>query len=183
MAYGGDEVNAIVLDVGSSTVKGGYAGEDTPKAVYPSWVGRLPGSKPVGNSKRKHGLYAGAAALNFRLDHLQVDPVLQNGLYHDWDGLEALWHHAFSERLCVNPEEHPIMLAEPSHNTIENRERMCQLMFEQYQPPALFLAKNAVLSSFATGRQTSLVVDCGHEGTTGKPRPQCPSCSSRERQL
>jgi len=76
-----------------------------------------------------------------------------------------------SERLRINPVEHPIMLAEPSHNTIENREKLCQLMFEQYQPPALFLAKNAVLSSFATGRQTSLVVDCGHEGTTGKPTP------------
>ena len=29
--YGGDEVSAIVLDVGSNTCKGGYAGEDTPK--------------------------------------------------------------------------------------------------------------------------------------------------------
>jgi Actin len=40
-------------------------------------------------------------------------------------------------------------------------------LFEQQQPPAVFLARNAVLASFATGRQTSLVVDAGHEGTTG----------------
>jgi actin-related protein len=31
-----DDVNAIVIDIGSSTVKAGYAGEDAPKAVYPS---------------------------------------------------------------------------------------------------------------------------------------------------
>lgn len=31
-----DEVNALVLDVGSLYVKGGYAGEDTPKALFPS---------------------------------------------------------------------------------------------------------------------------------------------------
>ena len=31
-----DEVNAIVVDIGSYSVKGGYAGEDTPKAVFPS---------------------------------------------------------------------------------------------------------------------------------------------------
>jgi hypothetical protein len=31
-----DDVNAIVIDIGSATVKAGYAGEDAPKAVYPS---------------------------------------------------------------------------------------------------------------------------------------------------
>lgn len=34
-----DEVSALVFDIGSSTSKVGYAGEDTPKSVYPSWVG------------------------------------------------------------------------------------------------------------------------------------------------
>ena len=47
-----------------------------------------------------------------------------------------------------------------------------QVLFEKYRPPAVFMSRNAVLSSFATGRQTSLVVDMGHEGTTGA-RP-CP---------
>jgi hypothetical protein len=31
-----DEVAAIVLDLGSHTCKAGYAGEDAPKAVFPS---------------------------------------------------------------------------------------------------------------------------------------------------
>ena len=31
-----DEVNALVIDLGSHTVKAGYAGEDTPKALFPS---------------------------------------------------------------------------------------------------------------------------------------------------
>ena len=64
-------------------------------------------------------------------------------------------------------EEHPMMLAEPSHNTNSVRENMVELMFETYNVPAVFLAKNAVLSSFAMGRQTSLVVDMGHEATVG----------------
>lgn len=33
---------------------------------------------------------------------------------------------------------------------------------------AVFIAKNAVLSSFAMGRQTSLVVDVGHDSTVGE---------------
>ncbi|KAG5514249.1 hypothetical protein RHGRI_035600 [Rhododendron griersonianum] len=34
--YGGDEVSAIVIDLSSHTCKAGYAGEDAPKAVFPS---------------------------------------------------------------------------------------------------------------------------------------------------
>ncbi|GJP45964.1 hypothetical protein CLOM_g5301 [Closterium sp. NIES-68] len=36
---GGDEVSALVLDLGSHTCKAGYAGEDAPKAVFPSVFG------------------------------------------------------------------------------------------------------------------------------------------------
>jgi actin-like protein 6A len=69
------------------------------------------------------------------------------------------------------------MLAEPSFNTNELRERAVELLFEKFSSPALFLAKNAVLSSFAMGRQSSLVVDAGHDGTVGAPAlPLSPTC-------
>jgi len=34
--YGGDEVSALVMDVGTHSVKAGYAGQDTPNAVFSS---------------------------------------------------------------------------------------------------------------------------------------------------
>ena len=77
--------------------------------------------------------------------------------------------HARRDRLQANPAEHPLMLAEPTLNTRELREKTVELAFEKLSPPAIFLARNAVLTSFAMGRQSSLVVDAGHEGTTGEP--------------
>lgn len=68
----------------------------------------------------------------------------------------------------MDPKENAILFAEPTFNPKEYREKIVELAFEKYGPPAVFLAKNAVLSSFATGRQTSLVVDSGHEGTVGE---------------
>ncbi|RHN38705.1 putative Actin family [Medicago truncatula] len=62
-----------------------------------------------------------------------------------------------------------MLLAEPSSNAQQQRERAAELMFEKYKAPALFLAKNAVLTSFASGRATSLVVDCGGGSTTVAP--------------
>ena len=61
-----------------------------------------------------------------------------------------------------------MMLAEPTSHPDAARERTVELMFEQHGAPALFLARDAVLASFATGRQTALVVDAGHDATTGE---------------
>ena len=80
-----------------------------------------------------------------------------------------------SDRLHVDPKEHPLLLAEPSFQPREAREQVVSRVFEGYAAPALFLAKNAALSSYATGRQTSLVVDMGHEGTVGAPATPPPA--------
>lgn len=60
-----------------------------------------------------------------------------------------------------------MLICDPSYNPPEMREKLVELAFEKYTSRAIFLAKNAVLSSFATGRQTSLMVDSGYKGTTG----------------
>jgi len=67
-----------------------------------------------------------------------------------------------------------MLLADPVTHGDAARERVAELMFESYAPPALFLARDAVLSCFATGRSTALVVDAGHDATTGE-------CVGRER--
>ena len=41
-----DEVSALVMDIGSTCTKAGYAGEDCPKFVFPSVRTLLPVSSP-----------------------------------------------------------------------------------------------------------------------------------------
>jgi actin-like protein 6A len=52
-------------------------------------------------------------------------------------------------------------MAEPSFNTLAAREKLAELMFEKFGCPALFLSKSAVLSAFAAGRGTALVLEMG----------------------
>ncbi|KAJ0049058.1 hypothetical protein Pint_16426 [Pistacia integerrima] len=188
--YGGDEVSAIVIDLGSHTCKAGYAGEDAPKAVFPSVVGSIDQMDvdDSGNAERNSGsgvdsknnvdsnkgkgkrkLYVGTQSLGYRRDHMEVLSPFKDGIVADWDIVDSIWDHALRECLLVDPKEHPMLLAEPSSNTQQQRERAAELMFEKYKVPALFLAKNAVLTSFALGRATSLVVDCGGGSTTVAP--------------
>lgn len=42
-------------------------------------------------------------------------------------------------------------------------------MFEKYNIPAFFLCKNAVLTAFANGRSTGLVIDSGASQTSAIP--------------
>ncbi|KZV16607.1 actin-related protein 4 [Dorcoceras hygrometricum] len=212
--YGGDEVSAIVVDLGFHTCKAGYAGEDAPKAVFPSEVGSIDqmevddtdksdknsGSALDSKSKGKRKLYVGSQDMGFRRDHMEVLSPIKDGIVVDWDMVENIWDHALSSyklniiyltcygaisvpppniklkilltgRKCllIDPKEHPMLLAEPCFNTQLQREKSAEIMFEKYQVPALFLAKNAVLTSFASGRATSLVVDSGGGSTTVAP--------------
>jgi actin-like protein 6A len=82
-------------------------------------------------------------------------------IVHDWDLVERLWDHGLRDRLRVDPSEHPLLHAEPPHNTAAARLRVTELAFESLRVPAFYLGKDPVLSCFATGRDKGLVVDAG----------------------
>ena len=168
-----DEVNAIVLDIGTYQAKAGYAGEDAPKFSCPTQLGVAGSGKASKDAMDidQRQFKAGIGALETAMDGMEVVSPFKDGVLDDWEAVEALCEHLLKSQMRLNTEEHAMMLAEPSHNTDSAREKMVELMFENYNVPAVFLAKNAVLSSFAMGKPTSLVVDMGHESTVGACLP------------
>mmetsp|Transcript_33295 Transcript_33295/g.87622 ORF Transcript_33295/g.87622 Transcript_33295/m.87622 type:complete len:429 (+) Transcript_33295:66-1352(+) len=155
--YGGDEVSAIVIDIGSTCTKSGYAGEDCPKFVIPSSVGVIGGEDAAAKAEYR----VGTNALHHRVDGMRITSPLTDGIVQDWDATEAILEHTFKSCLGCTPADHPVLFAEPSHNTAAAREKLCEIAFEKFGVPALFFSKNAVLSAFAAGRGTALVLDIG----------------------
>ncbi|KAH3744048.1 Glycoside hydrolase, family 1 [Pelomyxa schiedti] len=170
------DVNAAVIDVGSVSTKGGCAGDDIPKAVFPTSVGLIAGPPPLSldsgtstSTEKQKTWLVGSNALALRRDTMEIVEPLRHGLVHEWEAIEQVWEHVLKDRLMLVPSEHPILLSEPSYTTKLHRERTTQLIFEHFKTPAFFLAKTAVLSSFSAGKPTSLIVDCGGSSTVVTP--------------
>ena len=67
--------------------------------------------------------------------------------------------------LNAKMDEHPVLLTEAPLNPFTNREQTAEIFFETYRTPAVFFSPPAVLSLYASGRTTGIVLDVG-EGVT-----------------
>lgn len=157
------ETTGLVIDNGSGTTKAGFAGDDAPRSVFPTQIGRpkMPGIM-VGLEERE--IYAGEE-VNAKRGVLSIDQPIVRRQIVDWEAMEMLWNHTLYNELKIPPEDHAILLSEAPKNTKQNRERTTQIMFEFFNVPCLYLTNQAVLALCASGHTTGLVIDAG-EGAT-----------------
>jgi actin-related protein 4 len=189
-----DEVSALVLDPGYSSVRAGFAGEDTPKSIIPSYYGEAGGSP----TPRLFGDHV----IDRPRENMAIkNPLNKDGLVEDWDAAEALWQHSFAAKLTGlrpnkalqewlnNPEnvpnlqqamadaqdiekpleDHPLFMTEPSWNTAKARERCAEIAIESWGTPAFYIGRQGVMAAFASGKATALIVDIGASNTSVTP--------------
>uniref|UniRef100_A0A3B3TAD2 Actin-like 6B n=1 Tax=Paramormyrops kingsleyae TaxID=1676925 RepID=A0A3B3TAD2_9TELE len=174
--YGGDEVGALVFDIGSFSTRAGYAGEDCPKADFPTSLGvqvdEEGGGELAGEQEKATGgrtFYLDTNTLHVARAGVETVSPLKNGMIEDWEAFRAILDHTYCKHIKSEPSLHPVLMSEAPWNTRVKREKLTELMFEHYNIPAFFLCKTAVLTAFANGRATGLVLDSGATHTTAIP--------------
>jgi centractin len=170
----------IVIDNGSGTIRAGYAGEDLPKCFFPSFVGR-PKHLRVLAGGLEGDVFIGKRAEELR-GLLKIRYPLEHGVVTDWEDMEKIWQHIYTDELKTLSEEvccaslahwynqtrqeltrpqHPVLLTEAPLNPRANRDMAAQILFETFNVPALYTSIQAVLSLYASGRTTGIVLDSG----------------------
>lgn len=145
--------HAIVFDNGSNVFKAGFAGDIAPNFVESCIIGT------PRFATQDRSVYVGDAAQR-RRGILVLKCPIERGIITNWDDMEKIWHHAYSE-LGTTAENQPVLHTEPVLNYSANRERTTEVMFETFRVPAMYIYAHGLLSLYASGRTTGTVLDCG----------------------
>ena len=157
--YGGDEINAIVLDPGSYTTRIGYAGDDFPKVITSSYYGQ------VENDKKK----IFGESINVPRANYDIKPILKESIIVDWDAAIEQYQYYFDQQLKVVGPEQPILISEPIWTETSYRQQLVETFFENFEFSGIYLAKSPTCVSFQQGRSNCLVVDLGHDSVLVTP--------------
>ncbi|RKP27337.1 actin family [Syncephalis pseudoplumigaleata] len=160
-----DASKTLVVDNGTGFAKVGYAGSNFPEHVFPSVVGRpiLRAEEKIGNVEVKDIMVGDEAAALRSI--LQMSYPMENGIVKNWEDMRHVWDYTFHEKLRIDPKDSKILLTEPPMNPLKNREKMAEVMFEEYGFQGIYVAIQAVLTLYAQGLLTGVVVDSG-DGVT-----------------
>lgn len=158
----------VVIDNGSGIIKAGFAGDQIPKYHFPNFVGR-PKHVRVMAGGLEGEIFLGPDAEEHR-GLMTIRYPMEHGIVKDWNDMERIWQYIYSkDQLHTFSEEHPVLLTEAPLNPRRNREKAAEIFFETFNVPALFMSVQAVLSLYATGRTTGVVLDVGDGVTHAVP--------------
>lgn len=159
---------AVVFDIGTSLTKVGFAGEDKPRVVFPTVLGRIDVQSTSGRMSAAGGaddgydeprVLVGDDAMAIRSE-VSLDFPVDRGVVQNWDDLLLVVKYGFDE-IGVAPTSLPVLVVVPPLMSKDDRARMAMLFFGSLKVPALHFATGAELAMAASGRKTGLAVCSG----------------------
>ncbi|MHA1727035.1 MAG: hypothetical protein ACTSXH_19705, partial [Promethearchaeota archaeon] len=154
----------IILDLGSAYVKIGFAGDPTPRFIFPNMIG-TERYKAVMVDVGARNIYVGNDAMKMR-GVLKVSYPVERGIIKDWDGYYEILNYIFYSLLRIEDlSQYPVVYTESLFVQHDIKEYIAHILFETYGVQSLIFVPTPFLSLFSVGLTTGLVIESG-DGTT-----------------
>ncbi|CCW66794.1 unnamed protein product [Phytomonas sp. Hart1] len=163
----GNSLPSIVFDCGAHHTRAGYGGGFSPRLDIPTLVG-YPRHRGVAMAAGMNELEVGESALSKR-GMLSVCHPIEDGLITNWDAMEGFWSDLLYSQLRATPESHAFLTTQPVNTPASQREGVLELLMETFHVHSLYLGTSQVLSLYAYGLTTGVVVDSGLDRTLAVP--------------
>jgi len=188
--------HAIIIDNGSQTIKAGWSGEDEPRYIIPTVVGRIPRQQTVaiGNDALNYVPPTATPAksvvdqlltpmgfqnhLQNQYTAMQLSSPIERSIINNMDDMEKIWNHVLSDKLRVKTEECGVVMNENCYvyeelgslQAVEKyREKITEILFEKFNIPFLYFGVPQTMSLYSLGKTSGFGIDIGHATTTGVP--------------
>ena len=150
----------IIVDIGTSEIKAGFAGQDGPKIRSPNYIGELNSKKKYEQNQKKH--YVSDECNKF-IRNLGLRFPIEHGSFTNQEDISLVFNYIYS-KLEINEEQiknHPLLISEPLHNKEENREKISEILFEKIGVPSLIFGSQPLLSLYSTSYTTGVILESG----------------------
>ena len=156
-----------VIDNGSGYMKAGFSGEEAPKVMFPTIVGKTKVEGIYVGDEKKESIIGTEAEKKFGI--LDISYPIQGGVVVNWDEMERIWANTFYGELKIAPEEHNLLLTESPFITRKDREKTLEMMFETFNCASTYIVAQSVLAAYSVGKSTGISIDCGHTSLNFAP--------------
>ncbi len=154
----------IIVDIGSAYTKIGFAGEPSPRFVFPTITGTEK-YKAVMVDVGARNIYIGSDASKMR-GVLKIKHPIERGAITDWNDYYEILNYIFYSLLRIeNLSSYPVLYTEPPFVQRETKEYIARVLFETHRVKSLIMIPTPILSLFSVGLTTGIVVESG-DGTT-----------------
>lgn len=146
----------IIIDNGSGYIKAGLNTYDEPSLIFPTLIGH--------HRHQEHSeLFVGYDALKNELD-LSIYHPIDHGHISNWDYVEKIWDYTL-KNVGFGDKIKDVLLTEPPLSSTHHRTKMGEMFFEHFKVENLNMSVSGLMSIYANGITTGMVLDIG-EGIT-----------------
>ncbi len=172
-----DQKEFVVIDNGTGFLKCGFSGEDLPRLSIPTVMGVkeiiLDAAQTNDQSGRKFSRIYGEEAQAKANEYTTTNPI-RRGVIEDFDTMKYCWHHLLSHKNMHNQKKCNLLITDSPLNHRDNKLKMAEYLFDKLKDhniaiDSLNIMNSSVLSLFASGRTSGVVVESGQGITTAVP--------------